>query len=466
MNKSNISIKAGSWYTIGNFIMSGVSFFVTPIYTRLFSHEQYGYYTNFITWQTILFAIISLQLNSTIARAKFDFKGKINSFISTLLMFYLVIAVTCSVVVCVNIDQFVQWMEMPVLYIYLMLGYIVCYPAFLLMQAKHSCFFQYQRYTCFAVLLSVISVCVGLVLSLISGDRLCGRIIGEQITIIIFSLGVYIYLVYKGEKFDKQYIRYAIPIALPLVPHILATNLLTASDRIMIQKICGPQDAGLYGVTYNIGLIVNVLWNSMNQAWAPWFAEQMYNKRYKDIRNSVYKYLGTFLVIVIGCVLVAPELLYFLGGTGYMQARNIIPYVVFACVLQFVYSLYVNIEMYQKKTKYLPVGTGMAAIVNIVLNLWLLPIFGYEVAAITTVVGYFCLYLFHWMIVKYLHLDFVFNNVRIFTIIMMVLLMILLIRLIYDFLIVRYIILVIYVAVIIVTVVYLWKKNKLKYKGE
>ena len=49
------------------------------------------------------------------------------------------------------------------------------------------------------------------------------------------------------------------------------------------------------------------------------------------------------------------------------------PPVIVACAFQFVYGMYVNIEIFIKKTFQISVGTVAAAIVNIVLNYFLFP---------------------------------------------------------------------------------------------
>ena len=66
----------------------------------------------------------------------------------------------------------------------------------------------------------------------------------------------------------------------------------------------------------------------------------------------------------------------------------------------FVYQLYVNVEFYCKKTAWISSGTVMAAVVNILLNLYGLPIWGYEFAAVSTVVSYAALVIFHCIVLN------------------------------------------------------------------
>jgi O-antigen/teichoic acid export membrane protein len=62
---------------------------------------------------------------------------------------------------------------------------------------------------------------------------------------------------------------------------------------------------------------------------------------------------------------------------------------------------YGNYSFYRKKTGLISIATLSAGGINIGLNYWLIPIFGYIAAAYTTLVSYFLLFLFHFLTVKY-----------------------------------------------------------------
>ena len=64
-----------------------------------------------------------------------------------------------------------------------------------------------------------------------------------------------------------------------------------------------------------------------------------------------------------------PEILKFLAPEKYWAGICIIPPIVFATYIQFIYAFYVNIEHYHKTTKSIANNTVIAAILNIILNL-------------------------------------------------------------------------------------------------
>ena len=48
------ALKAGIWYTICNFAIRGINFITTPFFTRLISKSDYGLYSNYASWLSLL----------------------------------------------------------------------------------------------------------------------------------------------------------------------------------------------------------------------------------------------------------------------------------------------------------------------------------------------------------------------------------------------------------------------------
>ncbi len=87
-----------------------------------------------------------------------------------------------------------------------------------------------------------------------------------------------------------------------------------------------------------------------------------------------------------------------------MNAKYVMPPVSAGCICQFLYTMFVNIEQFMKKTVGMAVASTSAAVLNLVLNLWLIPKFGYIAAAYTTLASYFWLLVFHMILVRRMRL--------------------------------------------------------------
>ena len=163
----------------------------------------------------------------------------------------------------------------------------------------------------------------------------------------------------------------------------------------MITYMIGSEANAIYSLAYSCGMIISVLFTSMNQAWVPWLFEKLHEEDHMTVKKVSKLYLAVFMIMLEGAVLLAPELMLIMGGRSYEEATVLVAPIMLGYGFKFAYTFYVNIEQYEKKTYFISVGTIAAAVINIVLNLIFLPRYGYAAAAYTTLAGYVILMVLH-----------------------------------------------------------------------
>ena len=176
--------------------------------------------------------------------------------------------------------------------------------------------------------------------------------------------------------------------------------ILNQCDRIMISKMIGNDKAGIYSVAYSAGMILNILVSAINQSFAPWIYGKLESKDFKDtkrITNMLFLFLA-FIILIF--TVFAPECVFILGGKEYMEAINIIPSV--ACSLYFImmYQLFANIEFYHEKNRFISYASCGGAVINIILNLIFIRLFGYIAAGYTTLVCYIIFGIAHYIFMR------------------------------------------------------------------
>ncbi len=409
-NINNKVLKAGFWYTFSNFLVKGLAFITMPIFTRIMSKGDIGLFSNITAWFSILAIVTTFEIFSSINIARFDYKEELDQYISSTLILETMITMLFYVVSLIfhtEIQKFlmINFETLNILFIYLLF-----YPAIQAFQIKHQIDFDYKPIIKVSIISALLSTTISVILVLLFNNKLMGRIYGYFIPLIIISFIIYVGLLKKGKSYSKKYWKYALVISFPLIWHLLAGYLLSSADKIMITKMISSEANSMYSVAYMISQIAALLWSSMNNAWSPWAYKQMDEKKYDNLKNKSKPYFIMYLIIIILMLLVAPELLLIMGGTNYIDAKYVMPPVMIGYVFQFVYSLYVNIEFYHKKQIDIAIGTIIAAIINIVLNFIFISKFGYIAAAYTTLIGYVCLFLIHFIFVKRLKCDYWYDN--------------------------------------------------------
>jgi O-antigen/teichoic acid export membrane protein len=170
----------------------------------------------------------------------------------------------------------------------------------------------------------------------------------------------------------------------------------------MINKMVGSKAVGLYSIAYQISWIYLFMIMGINQAWVPLFYEKMKNKEYVNIDNVLKRYSIFISILAVGFVIISPYLVKLLTTSDYLKAINVLPVIVIGFMFQYLYVQLVNYSFYEKKTLNIAIFSLLAASVNVALNYFLIPKFGYVAAAWTTVVSYVLLFLLHYINVKFI----------------------------------------------------------------
>ena len=303
--------------------------------------------------------------------------------------------------------------------LYLMFLTILFSEAFQIFQVRSQFQYKYKTVAVLTVLLNISSIVFSLVLIYLMEDKLSGRLFGFSLPRVAIYAILFICVVWKGKGFDGSFCKYCLKISLPYIPHLLSLSILSASDRTMIKSMCGPEQTAIYSIGYSLVTLITLLGSSMNQAWTPWFGEQMHKHNYKSIQKWSSLYLLLFALLVMFVGLFAPEVILVMGGKSYLEAVNIIPPLLIGCVFQFAYTFYVNIESFEKRTGGLAIATTIAASANIILNYIFIPKFGYVAAAFTTLIGYAILFLIHFFMVWRMGFTKVYHTKRIVMILLL-----------------------------------------------
>ncbi len=178
--------------------------------------------------------------------------------------------------------------------------------------------------------------------------------------------------------------------------------LLISSDRYLIAYFDNYDKVGIYNQTYNLGQIsIAALFTVLSAALNPTLISNL-NKKPFDSDNKIYDYLYVCIYIILPVVLLvslfSKEITYILLGKGFREAWNLLPIIFFSAFLSGLNHFAVIKLKFTYKLKVLILDSLSAAALNILLNFILIPIYGYKIAAFTTLLSY--LYL---LIVLYYH---------------------------------------------------------------
>jgi len=454
-SKIGVEIKAGLGYTLGNFFLKGVAFLTVPIFTRLLTPSDFGVISLYTTWVGVFTVLVGLSLDSSVIRAYQDFKEDYDGYLSSVLFLSILPLISIIFLGIIFRSTISTIIGFP--YYIMMLIILQSYFVFIIgfNNMRYIAQYLYKK----SLLISISNTVLGIIMSIIlvlsfSESKYLGKIIGMFIPVLFIAITVFGVILFKGKNFiNTKYWKYALALSIPMIPHVLAHLILGQSDRVLINKYIGSDAVGIYSFAYNIGLISQVLLGSLNNAWVPWFYKKMDENDKGMIISVTNKFIALFSFSIIALIYISPELIKIMGPVNYWEASAIIPIVILAYFFQFLYTLLVNIQFYLKKNYFIPVGTIVAAILNIGLNIYFIPLYGYMAAAYTTLVSYIVLFLMHYFITNHIFKSNVYKFYLFLRATLIITLFTLLFYLIQDVLLLR-------LGVIGCVLVYFWTKNK------
>lgn len=399
-NKLGAAQKSAVAFMLAGLIQQGISFIVTPLFTRILSVGEFGVVTVYNSWNELVGTIAMLSLSSGIYNVgMIDYENSRDKFTSALLGLS-----NCATVITMLIFYALSLVlpkiiNMPQSLFVLMLSYFLFYPATRFWMARQRFEYKYKMLSVITIISALLSPAVGL-FAVYNGTGNLGevRLWGTNSVLIFVGLVFYINIVRKNHNiFDADIWRYALKFSLPLIPHYMAMHILSTSDRIMIQTMIGTSEAGLYGLAYTASMIICFIWTAIQGSLTPYVYECLKKREYEKISDVAVPCIVLFSLICYIIVLIAPEFITILGGNKYAESVKLMPPLIAAVLFIEMYNLFSMIEFFYKKTIKIMFATLLAAVINILLNYICIKRFGYIAAAYTTLICYIAYCIFHYI---------------------------------------------------------------------
>lgn len=393
-------------YGLGDAFIKAIAFFLIPLYTRMLTTEQVGIISLLTVIEVILLFILSLSLNSAVLKVFHDYKNESEKrkVFSTSAIFMGIIALfACSIlfwqVESISIIIFKSANNA------VCLKFVFASVFFNLFRLLGLSYFRAKEKPVYYSILNLIHFILLVGLNIIHVLFLKQGVLGvvkSSLYTSIFLFLIVITTVYKntGVAFSKHMLIKLLHFGLPMVPGTVAIWVLNMSDRYLLIMFADTAEVGLYDIAYKFGMIVNmILVMPFRTAWLPFIFSIQHKEEADKIYSGALTYfllIATLLFLVL--TLFANEIIIIFTTAAYLPGTKVIPFIAMAYIF---YGLYYIVDigvLLKVKTIYYTIITGIGAIVNIGLNLMLIPKYGMMAAAINTTIAYFLIFvLMYWV---------------------------------------------------------------------
>lgn len=377
-------------FSIGSFSSKLLSFLLVRFYTEYLTRAETSTFDLVCQSANLLVPIATLSITEGVIRygldEKYDKKQIYTiGFITTIIGSLILIPILPIVGMIPELKDYIA-----ILFIYLLAsGFRMLNQYFLRARGKVKLFAVDGIVTTFIMLiLNVLFIAVlrwgamGYILSVVLSDIL------SSVFICFFSKNLK-FLQFKS--IDKSLAKSMIKYSIPLIPTFILWWIVSSSDKYMIRLMIDAETNGVFSVSYKIPTIISIVSTIFFQAWQMSAITEYKSKDAEKFYSQVFSaYQSVLFIASAGILMILTPLTRILMAKTYYPAYHYIPFllvgVLMSCFCQFMSSIYSA----TKQTKNSLWTSAIAAGVNIILNLILIPNpkFGAQGAAFATMISY------------------------------------------------------------------------------
>lgn len=389
--------------------------FFTAIFTRVFKPEFYGQYVIIITTTTIVTAIFSHWLSQAVLRYRAQYISKNTEFTFNLNLFKLLIVMTMLLLLLFFLffpfkKMLGQYEKFYLVFLLIIIVDIWFTVSLAIFQADTRA----NIFTLYTILNAIFKLGISLflvfVIKMDVSGLLWGTFLSSFVLIIPIILTIFVYKK-PSDKYTEENKQKTLFISLfkqffgygfPMVGWFIGSELLMVSDRYFIQIFRGSNEVGIYSTNYSlISSAISFITIPLLNAAHPLIMKANVDSSFKlnEIKKLISVFSRYFLLsvfpVVTYIVLLKDELVRIFLGFEYRTGSVIFPILAPGIFLWFFAMFgHKGLEL-REKTSRMFLYVVICAIMKLILNLLLIPPYGYKGAAVTTLV---CLSLYPVMV--------------------------------------------------------------------
>ncbi len=231
------------------------------------------------------------------------------------------------------------------------------------------------------------------------------NLIASIVTLLILSPVIFRNISFS---FNKELFSELRRFSLPYLPAGLAAIIVQVIDKPIMLYLTDIKTVGIYNANYKLGIFMMLVVSMFDYAWRPFFLNNAKEPGAKALFSKVLTlFVGAsslvFIILTFFIDNIVETPLPFKGhiiGQSYWSGLIIVPTVLFSYIFLGIYTNLMAGIYIEKKTKYLPLISGLGAVLNIIICFGLIPFMGIMGGAIATLLSYVAMAIYIYFIVQ------------------------------------------------------------------
>lgn len=377
--------------TISSFTTKILSFFLVPLYTSILTTSEYGVFDIFNATIGVLIPILTLDIRDAVLRFAIDKKSDTDSVVTIgtkyLLVSNFLVGIFLIVNYCLKLIPIIA-------------TYSLYFGLLFFVQSLSGLLVSYTRGIDKIRELSISSVLSSVVMISCNILFLVAFHLGLKGYFLASILGVLfqcVYLLHKGDvlkgikisAYSKAEEKDMLSYSMPLIANCIAWWVNTVSDRYIVVFFCGLAETGIYSVAGKIPSILNIFQGIFSQAWALSAVKDYDPEDKNGFFANLYNAYNCMLVILCSIVILMNKIIAsFIYSKDFFVAWRYVPWLTIAIVFGALNGFFCGIFVAVKASGITARCTIVGAVVNLIANILLTPVYGPMGAAVATALCY------------------------------------------------------------------------------
>lgn len=405
-NKYTILVNNTVLFVISNVLAKIILFCLLPLYTRVLSSSEYGVAELVTSMSELIIPICSFSIQDAVSlfcMENFVKKGTIlkNGFVVMIPAVILLGIISCGFKLYAPLSaQTMYFFTISILSMTrLMLSYYMRAVNKVFIFALNS--IVYNAALAGANIVFLLKIDKGL-------PGYFEAIISANIVSIVFLfLSGRIWYDLRNTKPDKKILSEMLTYSFPLILNSISWGLTHVADKAMLTEFCSSSETGIYSVASKIPSVMSLITAGFTQAWTLSAVKNYNNENDNSFYEKIFTYIHIIcLLFVLAVFLITNSFLTVFLGDNFVSSVKYVPVLLVSAVFLAYSNFFSPLYSAMKKSRNIMFSALGGAVINVILNVLLIPRIGVMGACLSTMISYIYIAIFRFVDCrKYIHMN-------------------------------------------------------------
>lgn len=385
--------RASLWYTAASLTVRGISFALTPLFTRILNASEYGIYPLYTGWMSLFSAVMTFDIGGAALYGGLSQSGNgARGFTKSALIALFSVFFAALFPFIIFIGRISDLCGLPVFVLCIMSAHIIAEAVSSLFCTEGRFFYRYKTVFAANIAPAIIAPLISLIF--INYIPQYARIVGSASAAIIVAALMLLHLRHpssSSERISAASVKYAFTASAAILPHMLAAAALTSADKLLIGKICGESDLAKYSVAHALGLVMTFATVGILGALKPWIIRKLSASEGDAVTPTVRRLFALFCILTVALTAAAPEIFRILAPREYADGLAAVYPLALAVLPMFLCNVSSSALMIDGRSWLFSILTVATAAANAVMNSVLLRHFSFVISGFVFLISYLML---------------------------------------------------------------------------